>query len=61
MKHQTFGPPAIRLARFIRIHRRMDLFDLLDLVDEHFPKLSFHDWHGAVVLAEALCEAEGRS
>jgi hypothetical protein len=54
--HHRFGPHVIKLARLV-VDSKMTpagTVDFLIEVDRQFPGLSFHDFMGAVVLADAL-------
>jgi hypothetical protein len=54
-KHHSFGPRAIEVAHWLapRIYRE-DTVDLLEQINRKWPELSFREFWGAAVLAEAL-------
>jgi hypothetical protein len=57
IRHRPFGPSAIAVAEFIRgvgATPNDQTIDLLAEIDRRWPELSFHDLHGAAVLAVAL-------
>jgi hypothetical protein len=64
-ERHSFGPRAIELARFLRPElERGNVVDVAVLteIDRRWPRLSFHDFFGAVVLAEALAlQPRGRA
>jgi hypothetical protein len=56
-RHRPFGPRAIAVAHFLRCAGATptdDTIALLAEIDHRWPQLSFHDLHGAAVLANAL-------
>jgi hypothetical protein len=55
-RRRTFGPHVIKLAYFIRDTEMApaDTVEFLTEVDRRWPGLSFRDFLGACVLAEAL-------
>jgi hypothetical protein len=55
MSNEPFGPRVIEIARFLapEIEHR-DAVSLFEEVDRRWPDLSFHDFVGAAVLAEAM-------
>ena len=63
IKHRPFGPRAIEVAHFLRAVGATPVDETIALlaeIDRRWPQLSFHDLHGAAVLAAALAlEPEG--
>jgi hypothetical protein len=62
IKHHTFGPRAIEVAHFLRAVGATPVDETITLlaeIDRRWPQLSFHDLHGAAVLAAALAQPEG--
>lgn len=56
IRHLRFGPPVIEIAYFL-VDTKMapaDTVPFLEEVDRRWPGLSFRDFLGACVLAEAL-------
>jgi hypothetical protein len=52
---QQFGPQVVALAHFMRDpDAPFDMVPFLEEVDRRWPGLSFRDFFGACVLAEAL-------
>jgi hypothetical protein len=60
---QKFGPSAIEVAHFlIRADVEGDTADFLAAIDRRWPGLSFRDFWGAYVLAEAVAwKTEGKA
>jgi hypothetical protein len=63
VRHYTFGPEVIAVAKFLApLISRSDTIALFQEVDRRWPELSFRDFLGAAVLAEALAlEPRGRA
>jgi hypothetical protein len=63
IKHRPFGRRAIEVAHFLRAVGATPVDETIALlaeIDRRWPQLSFHDLHGAAVLAAALAlEPEG--
>jgi hypothetical protein len=55
MRHYRFGPVSIRVGCFLHERRKAgdDAVDCLGALHERFPNLSFHDFFGGYVFAEA--------
>ena len=57
IRHSPFGPRAIEVAHFLRAIGATPVDETIALlaeIDRRWPQLSFHDLHGAAVLAAAL-------
>jgi hypothetical protein len=63
VSHYKFGPQVIEIAKFLTpLISCCDTVSLFQEVDRRWPSLSFRDFLGAAVLAEALAlEPEGRA
>ena len=54
-EHRAFGPQVIEIACFLAPEiGHVDTVSLFEEVDRRWPELSFRDFLGAAVLAEAL-------
>ena len=61
--HKVFGPQVIEIAKFlVPLISSADTISLFTEVDRRWPDLSFRDFLGAAVLAEALAlETRGQA
>jgi hypothetical protein len=60
--HHRFGPHVVKLAQFLAAEFGGDLVEVIVEVDRRYPGLSFHDFMGATVLAEAIAlKPQGRA
>jgi hypothetical protein len=62
-RHYKFGPQVLEIARFLApLNSTSDTVSLFQEVDRRWPQLSFRDFLGAAVLAEAIAlEPRGRA
>jgi hypothetical protein len=60
VRHRPFGPEAVKVAYHLR-HAGLtpgnDVIALLEQINRHHPSLTFRDFWGATVLAQALALA----
>jgi hypothetical protein len=63
LTHKPFGPQVIEIAKFlVPLIPCGDAVSVFQEVDRRWPELSFRDFLGAAVLAEALAlESRGRA
>lgn len=61
--HHKFGPRAVEVGRFIAYANVSgDTADFLEAINRRWPDLSFRDFWGAYVLAQAMAmPTEGRA